>query len=343
MARRPSKTQESQAAAAALEMVLEASAGPRQRTKLRDDRAARRIRSQLRRWHRSGEILGYGVGRKQVDGLSTNRTALQIYVRSKRPRDLLPASTIIPPTLGWLGLPAPALIDVIEIAPFRLAVLDREQRPIFPGLSSGHCITGETGSLGAVVRALGDTNGRFLLSAAHVFAASGRAAVGDVIIQPGGLDGGRCPRQTIGTLARFVTFRQGSGFPNVADVALARLDSAVGNVPGGLPIQRLATPSSVRVDDVLFRIGCRTGERSVQVRSLSFATTLEYPTPTGGRANFGFRNLILYTDFSLQGDSGGPVLTRSGDLVGIHVARSNDGFGLAVPVWSLPPDWNVTV
>src|SRR5258706_612015 len=137
---------------AALNQILDAYARKGRRDL--DDRTARVIRSQLRRWHLAGEIIGYGVGFKQVKGVPTDQIALQIHVRRKRPRPLLPTPTVIPPVLNWRGFEAPIVLDVIETAPFQLAALDDTERPIFPGLSIGHCITGETGSLGAIVRAL---------------------------------------------------------------------------------------------------------------------------------------------------------------------------------------------
>jgi hypothetical protein len=227
--------------------------------------------------------------------------------------------------------------------PFRPAVLDGPERPIFPGLSAGHCITGETGSIGAIVNAFGDHDNRYVLGAAHVFAAAGLAARGDAIIQPGGLDGGSCPSQTIGELAEFVEFVPGSNFPNRVDAALVKLDAGIDIAAGGLPIQDLAAQGSISEGDVLFRTGCRTGERAVQIENLSYSTTLVYTTPAGSPAAFGFRDLLLYSDFSMPGDSGGPVSTKSGDLVAIHIAKNDDGFGLGVPVWSLPTEWNLTI
>lgn len=336
-----SKTQAKRAyrqAHTALQVVLDAHT-KKSRRKL-DDRAARRIRAQIRSWHRAGEIIGYGVGLKRVSGLTTGQAALQIHVRRKRPLNLIPTPYLIPRTVSWPELEAPVLLDVIETSPFRLANLTDAERPIFPGLSVGHCISGETGSLGAVVSAFNDSE-RYLLSAGHVLAASGRARLEDAIVQPGGLDGGECPAQTIGTLTAFVELQPGSGFPNVADAALAKLNPNVQDAPGGLAIRRLAGPDEIGPNDVLFRVGCRTGERAVQIMNPSFATSVQFPSPSGSSETFQFRDLLQYTDFSQPGDSGAPLITASGALVGIHIAQNDDGFGLAVPVWSLPTEWNV--
>lgn len=337
------KVRRSREAEAALQMVVDAH-GPKSRRQLLDERTASRIRAEVRGWHKAGEVLGYGVGPKRVSGIWTGEIALQIHVRRKRPLHLLPGSSQIPPTLNWPGLARPVLVDVIVRPQFRPADLAGIERPIFPGLSVGHCITGETGSIGAIVGAFGDSDHRYILSAAHVLAAAGLAQIGDDIVQPGGEDGGECPSQTIGELAEFVKFQQGPGFPNRADAALAKLKSDIATTAGAHPVSRLAQRAEVGIHDVLFSIGCRTGERSVLVENSSHATTIEFTLPGGGRARFGFQDLLLYRDGSQNGDSGGPVTTDSGALVGIHVAKTDDGiFGLAVPVWSLPPSWNITV
>lgn len=342
--KRPTKTQQRTATEAALQLVLDALGPPAQRQKLtqskQDQKTASRIRSHLRRWHDSGHIIGYGVGIKQVGGLPVDRPALQIYVRRKLPLSILPQPSLIPSLVSWPGLPAPALLDVVEMAPFELAGLTSPQQPIFPGLSIGHCITGETGSLGAVLHALGDAQNRYLLSAGHVIAASGRGHRGDEIIQPGVDDGGHCPNRTIAKLSEMVPLQPGPGFPNRVDAALAMVDPAVTSKQ---VFSRLAAPEDIHVNGVLFRVGCRTGRRPVLVENPSFATRLEFPLPGGGTATFGFQALILYRDFSQTGDSGGPVVTQSGALVGIHVARNKDGFGVAVPLWSLPSAWRLAI
>lgn len=81
------KLRDTESARSALNLILDAHA--RKGRRHLDDRTASRIRSFLRSWHLAGEIIGYGVGLKQVKGMPTDQIALQIHVRRKRPRYLL--------------------------------------------------------------------------------------------------------------------------------------------------------------------------------------------------------------------------------------------------------------
>lgn len=195
--------------------------GPSEATlaELDDDerKELRRGLRQIRYWHRAGEITGFGIGLKQVQGRSTDQPACRIFVRRKRPRSRLRKLEQIPETLSLPGLATAVQLDVEELAPPEQVALGREQRPVFPGLSAGHCASGVTGTIGAKVRRSDRPGERFLLGASHVFALSGCARRGDVIVQPGGLHGGSCPRHTIGRLDDFVRPRAGQHFPNLAD------------------------------------------------------------------------------------------------------------------------------
>lgn len=100
----------------------------------------------------------------------------------------------------------------------------RRNRPLRIGGSIGHfAIT--AGTLGCFVRRRSD-NQVFILSNNHVLANENDAAGGDAIIQPGDADGGRRPRDRIGTLDRFVKLRKRS--INLVDCALASLNAGIG-------------------------------------------------------------------------------------------------------------------
>ena len=73
-------------------------------------------------------------------------------------------------------------------------------RPVPGGISIGHTeIT--AGTFGCLVKRGSDT---YILSNNHVIANSNDAQVGDVIIQPGPVDGGTSPADDIARLAEFI-------------------------------------------------------------------------------------------------------------------------------------------
>jgi hypothetical protein len=302
-------------------------------------RLARQI-SSVHRWHRSGVITGFGLGPKLVNGHPGDAMACRLYLRRKRPLATLRPSDRVPERLVLAGFDVPILMDVIERPDARLSLLTGVNRPIFPGISAGHCSSGETGSIGAVCGLDGGTD-RFLLGAAHVFAVSGLAMRKDPIIQPGRLHGGTCPSFTIGTLEDFVRLIPGPGFPNLADAALVRMSERFLPAAGPLPITRAARREEVREGETVKRLGCMSGTRTGTISDLHFRTFLPHPVRGGGTATFGFGDQILYNADSLGGDSGGPVLSTAGALIGIHVGRTGLD-AIATPIWNIQKFWQLT-
>ena len=98
-------------------------------------------------------------------------------------------------------------------------------RPIRPGCSIGHFkIT--AGTLGCFVE---DTNGVLhVLSNNHVLANENGAKKGDLILQPGPIDGGTNPQDIVGTLARFVRLKKTQ--PNLVDCALSTVQQGIAHV-----------------------------------------------------------------------------------------------------------------
>jgi hypothetical protein len=145
-------------------------------------------------------VIGVGVGHKQVSGELTGRPALIIFVKKKVPAGSLARVQQVPAFID--GLPT----DVIEIGEVRLLSLRTgKERPAQPGMSIGHYKI-SAGTFGAVVkdRVTGEP---LILSNNHILAngtdgKDGRAAVGDPILQPGPYDGG-LEKDRIGTLLRF--------------------------------------------------------------------------------------------------------------------------------------------
>lgn len=306
------------------------------------DQEAKELRRTLRaveRWHRAGHVIGFGRGPKLVDGLPTADHACRIYVRRKRtarqirPSERIPERLDLGPGIGEI------LLDVIQSRRPRLSALTDPHDVAFPGLSVGHCRSGITGTIGAVLQSSLEPGARFLLGACHVFANSGLARRGDAIIQPGRTDGGSCPSFTIAKLYDYEPLVPSGD--NQADLAIARLDDGLQWEPGNRPIRGIARPADLfEHSSSLYRLGCHSGESVVLLTDKNFVTSFRHPVKTGGDHLFQFSGLLRYTGFSLDGDSGGPLMTESGDLAGIHIGIA-DGTGVGVPAWAIPSRWNL--
>lgn len=187
-------------------------------------------------------------------------------------------------------------------------------RPVPIGVSSGQKDV-TAGTIGARV-----TNGSevFALSNNHVFANSNRANVGDAILQPGSLDGGRNPTDAIGTLADFETieFCQSS-----FSCPVNRIDAAIANVtPESLgnstPSTGYGTPRTEAMMATLMtrvqKFGRTTGLTSGRVSGIFATVNVDYRV---GIARFEDQIIVSGSsgEFSAPGDSGSLVVAEGGD------------------------------
>lgn len=155
-------------------------------------------------------VVGVGVGKKIVADVDTGLYCLTVLVERKKSREQLNEEEIIPKELD--GIPTDVvesgLLNTGSTAKWYGSQIDRKvrMRPARPGLSIAHYRV-SAGTFGAVVYDI--NNGETLmLSNNHVLANATNgedcfAKAGDIILQPGGLDGGTEPDDVIGTLLRF--------------------------------------------------------------------------------------------------------------------------------------------
>lgn len=148
-------------------------------------------------------VVGVAVGFKGEKGETSGDVAVVVLVEEKKPLAALSAEDVIPKELEGMKT------DVYEVGYLRALQVQTPRdryRPIIPnGISVGHYKV-TAGTLGTMVRDRG-TNERLLLSNNHVLANANEALVGDSILQPAAMDGGRVPADVIATLERFVPLR----------------------------------------------------------------------------------------------------------------------------------------
>jgi hypothetical protein len=169
-------------------------------------------------------VVGVGVGYKTVGEVRTGEMSIVVMVRRKLPVAALPPEALAPKQVGEVN------VDVMQVGDIRAQQSRNDRvRPAPGGVSIGHYLI-TAGTLGCVVRDQA-TNTRLILSNNHVLANSNDAAVGDAILQPGPVDGGRPANDTIATLERFCPIDFGSQ-PGVC--SLARAYAGLGNTIAAL-------------------------------------------------------------------------------------------------------------
>ncbi len=166
-------------------------------------------------------VVGVGVGYKIKGGQQTDDYAIVVMVSQKLPLSAIAPEAVLPKNVSGIK------IDVIEVGELRaLQTRTNRWRPAPGGVSIGHYqIT--AGTLGAVVRDR-STGERLILSNNHVIANSNNADSGDLILQPGPIDGGSPGEDTIAHLERFcpIEFASEPGSCDVADT-YARVGNAL--------------------------------------------------------------------------------------------------------------------
>lgn len=223
------------------------------------------------------------------------------------------------------------------------------KRPVPIGVSTGHPLI-TAGTIGCRVK---DSSGNFYaLSNNHVFANENNALIGDKILQPGPIDGGRAPKDSIGTLYKFVpiTFFVGNWWEsevNYVDAAIALCKKTkLGN---GTPSNGYGIPKSetVKVSSGMpvQKYGRTTGLTTGNVGAYDGYIRVEYGTRSAM-----FRNQIVISpgSFCDYGDSGSLVVTMSPNAsennkpVGIIFARNNT-YAIANPIDAVLDSFGVTI
>mgnify|MGYP000527655987 CR=1 FL=1 len=146
---------------------------------------------------RRRNVIGVGVGFRHKHGhIRFDELCVCVNVTVKEPGYLLNNVHIIPKRLEE------AYTDVNEvgiIVPFNL--LTGRYRPAMGGVSIGHFDCKCAGTLGGLITI---RSKEYVVSRNHVIALENRASIGDPVVQPGALDGGAHPWDTLGYLEGFV-------------------------------------------------------------------------------------------------------------------------------------------
>ncbi|HEU0146557.1 MAG TPA: hypothetical protein VFR21_06730 [Bradyrhizobium sp.] len=304
-------------------------------------------------------VHSVGIGRKVVEGRPTSIMAVRLYVVQKLAPSLIPPRDRLPESIN--GIPT----DVIESSPAFLAVRrvralskpgrradasvsasaaepacttnrQKNQRPLVAGISVAHRdVTAGTLGYFCQSRRLGDDPAKiYVLSNNHVLANVNKGLPGDMVLQPGPVDGGTMADE-IGQLSRFHQLDL-SGNPNKIDAAVAELKA---NVEWRAEICTIGTISGTQIGHEGMKIrkhGRTTGYTEGTITDESYDTIvgMDHNDPSVSavfQSQLRIEPTPPHSAIGRGGDSGSLVVTQSGkDAIGLYFAGPPSGnYGVA--------------
>lgn len=287
-------------------------------------------------------VIGCGVGYKEIGGIKTDELSVVVSVVRKEPKGQLAPADLVPEFVQGIRT------DVRETGVIR-ALQDHTSRwrPAPGGVSCGH-IDVTAGTIGCLVSRRGQV---YILSNNHVLANSNQGQLGEPILQPGSHDGGTMEDQ-IATLEEFVPINFGTESPTcptanrVAEVLnwMARLVGSrhrfrvfQENPAPNYVDAAIARPTSVdlvekRILEIGEPQGVAEGTLGLAVRKSGRTTGLTSGEITQVDATvqvgYGMGQTATFTDqlvagpMSSGGDSGSAVLDEHDRVIGLLFAGS---------------------
>ncbi|WP_315969746.1 chymotrypsin family serine protease [Cellulomonas timonensis] len=282
----------------------------------------------------SGPTLGLGLAPRDGGGYAmavryrlgvpaVRRLARKVVEQAGPAVDVRRTGRIRPVTTGHVADAESSERRAGQRLPVATALAEGETgraRPLRPGVSIAH-VDVTAGTLGAFVVREGALH---VLSNFHVLAGTPRAQIGDVIVQPGPADGGRAPRDRVGTLAATVPLERGRRA--TVDAALALLDEQ--EVDLRYPVGPITTTTVAFGNEEVAKIGRTTAVTTGRVTAIELDdVVVGYGNPLG---NLRFDDQIEVEStgmgpFSRGGDSGSLVYRADGIALGLLFAGSETG------------------
>ncbi len=207
----------------------------------------------------------------------------------------------------------------------------RRWRPLEIGISCSHK-DGTAGTIGAFVRK-GRDGAWYLLSNNHVLANVNEARIGDEILQPGPLDGGRLREADIAAhLTKFT--RISFTAPNLVDCAIAKVKEGIGVVPDRIHgIGDLGAPRAETLEPMLEvrKLGRTTGLRAGIVTAVALDDVgVAMETSSGVRVAFFDDQIEIESTaagqpFCRGGDSGSLIVDEENQPAALLFAGADEG------------------
>jgi hypothetical protein len=281
-----------------------------------------------RAWNASGNVLGFGVGPKRVDGKPDHDAkSLIVFVARKLGKRKVPSSERIPARAFVHTIDRTLHTDVIEIGCIPQM---QASATLQPGTNAAH-FTMRSGSLTAVVQTRSVPRQLLLLSCAHGFAPLG--FTGRAIESPP--DDSPSIANPVADLSDFEPLQPGGVIVNRIDAAVAIPHPAMvprssNNVPGA---GRFVSSSALHSGEFAEN-GVRqfegAGASTRRVRGDLLAENVATLLGDALGRTYLFQGLVAYdpTPLTQSGDSGMPLFIRVPgglQLIGLHIGLGRIG------------------
>lgn len=263
-------------------------------------------------------IIGFGRGRKIINGHFTKEPCLTVYVAKKLSKNSLNPQDFIPQYFN--GSPT----DIIEVNGPANLFYDKV-RPAVGGLNIGNVNNDSSGTLTCALSEKGEQKRIYLLSCSHVLTRKAKELIfngtrGDIIVQPES-SVNDIEKNKIGKLADIAPIYRELNKPATKG---SKWDSAIAYVgmntkenqkilaPGIKGGYDLAGVKTIDFESKIARIGCVTGEQIGRIistgRVYRAKTKLEN---TSDVINILYEDIIVADMKSEHGDSGGLGIVKN--------------------------------
>ncbi|MCD3326546.1 serine protease, partial [Clostridium botulinum D/C] len=169
-------------------------------------------------------VAGVGLGYKVRNGFTICQKCIVVFVTLKLPSNDIPEKDLVPAI--YRGIPTDVVQSGIMSIDSNILCnnfnlnkpLSKKIRPVLGGYSISIVTKNAAATMGCVVT---DNKDNYMLSNNHVLADLNAAPLGTLVVQPGVLDGGKSPKDIVGSLSEYVqlSFKD----TNLVDCAIAKV------------------------------------------------------------------------------------------------------------------------
>ncbi|AEB76103.1 trypsin-like peptidase domain-containing protein [Clostridium botulinum] len=251
-------------------------------------------------------VIGVGLGYKIKRGFYNFQKCITVFVRKKVSLNELSSQDFIPEKYMNIST------DVVECGKPMTCSLRGKIRPVLGGYSIGVQGLG-AGTMGCLV---GDSNNDYILTCNHVIAGNSPESKNNDVLQPATQYGGKIHRDTIANVYAFdkVIYNENNNF---TDSAIAKTDREKSSIDIAL-IGSILGVNTPGMGENVKKVGATTELTSGIVRGRYATIAIKF---LGKDAIF--KNQIITSKMSDAGDSGGILLNKKREAIGLLMADTD--------------------